>query len=109
MPTDELVYAYLGNLTKRRDEKGRLHVGGVITDDSLDMDGQRCDPEWLKTAIPKWFKVGNIREMHQMSAIGKANKLEQDGNSWGIEAVIVDPVAADKFETEGGHQSRGRC
>lgn len=96
---DALTYAYIGDLTKSRDEKGVLHIKGIATDDSLDLDGQRCDPEWLKTAMSDWFKVGNIREMHQMSAIGKAHSMTQQGTGFEIEAAIIDPLAAEKFET----------
>lgn len=97
---NDIIYAHIGNLTKSRDEKtGYLRIKGIATDDSLDLDGQRCDPEWLKTAMSDWFKTGNIREMHQMSAIGKADKLTQSGTQFEIEGLIVDPLAAEKFET----------
>ena len=100
MPTEELLYAHIGNLTKSRDPKtGYLRIKGIATDDSLDLDGQRCDPEWLKGAMSDWFKTGNLREMHQMSAVGKADKLTQKGTGFEIEALIVDPLAAEKFET----------
>jgi hypothetical protein len=94
----ELTYAFLGNLTKSRDEQGFLHIKGVATDDTLDLDGQICDPEWLEGAMAQWFKVGNIREMHQPSAVGKATKMTQDGAKFSIEAKIVDPIAAAKFD-----------
>ena len=97
--TEALTYAYVGELTKSRDDKGVLHIKGIATDDSLDLDGQRCDPEWLKGAMSDWFKVGNIREMHQMSAIGKAHSMTQKGTGFEIEAAIIDPLAAEKFET----------
>ena len=98
--TEELLYAHIGNLTKSRDPKtGYLRIKGLATDDSLDLDGQRCDPEWLKSAMSDWFKTGNLREMHQMSAIGKADKMTQKGTGFEIEALIVDPLAAEKFET----------
>jgi len=94
----DITYAYLGNLMKSRDEQGFLHIKGIATDDTLDLDGQICDPEWLEGAMAQWFKVGNIREMHQSSAVGKATKMTQDGAKFSIEAKIVDPVAALKFD-----------
>jgi hypothetical protein len=97
---DEITYAYLGNLTKSRDDKGFLHIKGLASDDTLDLDGQICDPEWLKSAMPQWFKTGNIREMHQLSAVGKAHKLTQKGTGFEIEAKIVDAQAALKFDEE---------
>ena len=42
----DITYAYLGNLTKSRDDKGFLHIKGLASDDTLDLDGQICDPEW---------------------------------------------------------------
>lgn len=96
----ELIYAYIGNLTKSRDDKGFLHVKGVATDDTLDLDGQICDPEWLETAMGQWFKTGNIREMHGMTAVGKATKMNQDGSRFSIEGKIVDPLAATKTEED---------
>ena len=94
----EMIYAYIGNLTKSRDDKGFLHVKGVATDDTLDLDGQICDPAWLESAMGQWFKTGNVREMHTMSAVGKATKMSQDGSQFAIEAKIVDPLAATKTD-----------
>ena len=96
---DEVIYAYVGGLTKSRDDKGFLHVKGLATDDTLDLDGQMCDPDWLNTAMPAWFKTaGNIREMHQLNAVGKATELTQKGTGFEIGAKIVDPSAALKTE-----------
>ena len=53
----EMIYAYIGNLEKSRDDKGFLHVKGVATDDTLDLDGQICDPVWLESAMSQWFKI----------------------------------------------------
>lgn len=96
----EMIYAYIGNLTKSRDDKGFLHVKGVATDDTLDLDGQICDPVWLESAMGQWFKTGNIREMHGMTAVGKATKMTQDGARFAVEAKIVDPLAATKTEED---------
>ncbi len=95
---DALTYAFIGNLTKSRDEQGFLHIKGLASDDTLDLDDQICDPEWLKSAMPQWFKVGNIREMHGMNAAGKATAMTQKGTGFEIEGVIVDPLAATKVD-----------
>ena len=56
-------------------EDGTLMVYGKATDDTLDLDQQICDPSWLDTAMPEWFKSGgNIREMHTSSAAGVAKE-----------------------------------
>jgi len=95
----EITYAYFGGLEKSRDDKGFLVVKGLATDDTLDLDQQICDPEWLKTAMPKWFEIGNIREQHDGSkAVGKATSMAAKGTGFEIGAKIVDPVAAMKLE-----------
>lgn len=94
----ETVYAYVGNLAKSYDEAGVLHVRGLASDATLDLDQQRCDPDWLKTAMPKWLEWGNIREMHGASAVGTATDMTQQGTGYVIEAAIIDPLAAKKVE-----------
>ena len=92
-------YAFLGNLEKFEDDAGRLHVKGLATDASLDLDGQRCDPEWLKSAMQGWFEWNNVREMHGSNAVGTGVSMTQKGTGYVIEAVIIDPLAAEKVKT----------
>ena len=94
----DITYAYFGGLTAKRGEDGYIRVKGLATDATLDLDEQICDPEWLKEAMPEWFKIGNIREMHQSKAIGKAMEMEQSGTGFVVEAKIVDSEAARLVE-----------
>lgn len=94
----DITYAYFGGLTAKRGEDGYIRVKGLATDATLDLDEQICDPEWLKTAMPEWFAIGNIREMHQSKAIGKAMEMEQSGTGYIVEAKIVDSEAARLVE-----------
>jgi len=94
----DITYAYFGGLTAKRGEDGYIRVKGLATDATLDLDEQICDPEWLKTAMPEWFLLGNIREMHQSKAIGKAMEMEQSGTGYIVEAKIVDSEAARLVE-----------
>ena len=94
----DITYAYFGGLTAKRGEDGYIRVKGLATDATLDLDEQICDPEWLKEAMPEWFKIGNIREMHQSKAIGKAMEMEQSGTGYVVEAKIVDAEAARLVE-----------
>jgi hypothetical protein len=90
-------------ITKReRDpESGHLIVYGQLTGPGLDLDQQRCDPEWLKTAIPDWFNSGaNVREMHSANAVGKGTSLEQIDEYWYLTSRIVDPLCAEKIEAD---------
>ena len=48
--------------------------------------------------MPEWFKIGNIREMHQSKAIGKAMEMEPSGTGFVVEAKIVDSEAARLVE-----------
>jgi len=96
--TDTIKSIYLGNLTAKRGKDGFMYVKGLASDDTLDLDQQICDPEWLKSALPDWFALGNIREMHQSKAIGKATEMEQTGSGFVVTAKIVDEQAAKMVE-----------
>lgn len=87
-----LEYGYAGHIVKAdKQPDGSLMVYGMATDPSLDLDGQGCDPEWLKRAMPDWFKVGNIREQHGPVAAGVGKELERtDNDQWMLKAHIVD-------------------
>lgn len=87
-------------LKSQRDENGDLIVTGKATGPDLDMDQQRMDPTWLKSAMPKWFEIGNIREAHGPNAAGVATELEQVGDNWIVTAKIVDPIAVKKVEAD---------
>ena len=93
-----IKHVYFGDLTAKRGDDGNLYVKGLATDATLDLDEQICDPDWLKTAMPKWMEIGNIREMHQSKAVGKAVEMEQSGTGFIVEAKIVDPVAQKMVE-----------
>jgi hypothetical protein len=88
----------MGDLTAKRGADGFLRVKGLATDATLDLDQQICDPDWLKSAMPAWMEIGNIREMHQSKAVGKALEMEQTGSGYIVEAKIVDPTAAQMVE-----------
>jgi hypothetical protein len=80
-------------------EDGTLMVYGKATDDTLDLDSQICDPSWLDTAMPAWFKSGgNIREMHGPSAAGVAKEYEAKSDGHYIGVHVVDPIAVKKVE-----------
>ena len=83
-----------------KNDDGTLMVYGKATDDTLDLDSQICDPKWLDTAMPQWFKSGgNIREMHGPSAAGIAKEYESKSDGHYIGVHVVDPLAAKKVET----------
>lgn len=78
-------------------DDGTLMIYGKATGSDLDLDNQRCDPDWLKRAMPEWFKIGNIREQHDSKrAVGKATEHEIKDDGHYISAHIVDPLAVAK-------------
>ena len=96
--TENIKSIYLGNLTAKRGPDGFMYVKGLATDDTLDLDQQICDPKWLKSAMPAWMEIGNIREMHGSKAVGKATEMEQTGTGFVVTAKVVDPQAAMMVE-----------
>lgn len=87
------AFAYAPIVKFEELDNGNLYVYGKATDDTLDSDEQICDPSWLKTAMPQWFKFGNIREQHSSIAAGVAveyEHIEGDGHYIGVEVVDVN-------------------
>lgn len=82
-----------------RNPDGTMTVYGKATDDSLDIDQQICDGDWLKRAMPAWFKSGgNIREQHSNIAAGVAKEYEQKADGHYIGVLVVDPVSVKKVD-----------
>lgn len=77
---------------------GTLLVTGIATDSSLDSDEQICDGEWLKSAMPNWFRWGNIREQHSNIAAGVAREYQEKDGAHFITAHVVDPASVKKVE-----------
>jgi len=91
---DTTLYAEIIKIDKRDD--GTLTVTGIATDPTVDSDEQICDPEWLKGAMPEWFKYGNVREMHDGIAAGVATDYQVSGEQHIITAHVVDPGSVAK-------------
>jgi hypothetical protein len=94
-----LTTSYFGIEKADRNPDGTLVVYGKATDDSIDIDQQICDADWLDRAMPHWFKSGgNIREQHSNIAAGVAKEYEVKGDGHYITALVVDPVSVKKVE-----------
>lgn len=91
------VFARIIKADKQPD--GTLLVTGIATDSSLDVDEQICDPDWLKSAMPEWFKWGNIREQHSNIAAGVATEYSEEDGRHLITARVVEPTSVKKVET----------
>tara|TARA_R110000822_G_scaffold209069_7_gene344814 strand:- start:59 stop:1483 length:1425 start_codon:yes stop_codon:yes gene_type:complete len=95
----ELTTSYFGIEKADRHADGTMTVYGKATDDSLDIDKQICDGDWLDRAMPHWFKSGgNIREQHSNIAAGVAKNYELKADGHYITALVVDPVSVKKVE-----------
>ena len=95
-----MTTSYFGIEKADRNADGTLTVYGKATDDSVDIDQQICDADWLERAMPHWFKSGgNIREQHSNIAAGVAKEYEQQRDGHYITALVVDPVSVKKVET----------
>lgn len=94
-----LTTQFFGIEKADKNSDGTLTVYGKATDDSLDIDQQICDADWLKRAMPHWFKSGgNIREQHSNIAAGVAKEYEVKEDGHYITALVVDPVSVKKVE-----------
>ena len=94
-----LTTSYFGIEKADRHADGTMTVYGKATDDSLDIDKQICDGDWLDRAMPNWFKSGgNIREQHSNIAAGVAKNYELKADGHYITALVVDPVSVKKVE-----------
>ena len=94
----DITYAYAGDITKTTDEDGRMIVYGKATGPDLDLDQQICDPDWLKSAMPEWAAIGNVREMHQPIAAGIGLEVESAGDDWFLKSECVDENTQRKID-----------
>lgn len=98
--TNDLTTAYFEITKADKNDDGTLMVYGKATDSSLDIDQQICDPVWLDSAMPEWFKSGgNIREQHSAIAAGVAKEYEKKADGHYIHALVVDPISVKKVDT----------
>jgi hypothetical protein len=95
-----LTYAYFGDVLKseRDPDTGDLFVYGKATGPDLDLDEQRCDPVWLRKAVPNWMEWGNVRAQHSAVAAGVGVELQQSGEDWYLKSLVVDEDSARKVE-----------
>jgi len=90
---------------KNEDKK---EVGGYASTEALDSQGEIVEKEAIANALPGYlgdfdsekgrYRFGNVREMHQMSAVGKTMKAKIDNKGLYVDAKIVDNGAWDKVK-----------
>ena len=97
--TQDFATSYVNILKYDKNDDGTLTVYGKATSDDLDIDQQICDNDWLKKAMPEWFKSGgNIREQHSSIAAGVATGYEEKGDGYYVTAKVVDKNSILKVE-----------
>ncbi|MHB8573555.1 MAG: hypothetical protein ACYDAY_11490 [Candidatus Dormibacteria bacterium] len=91
-------YAPITKIEKGDDNSRIVHCR--IADETLDLDGQIADYDWLKSALPDWFEWGNVREMHEQKAVGRATELTDVPGERGYDGTfkVVDPGAVLKLD-----------
>lgn len=74
-----------------------VYVYGKVADETVDLDKQITDLTWLAEALPEWHREwGNVREMHQPSAVGVSKALDAADDGFYLGAKIVDRDAVAK-------------
>ena len=73
-------------------------VSGYASTEALDSQNEVVTRKALEGALPDWLKFGNIREMHQPSAVGIAVKAHMDDKGLMLEAHVVDDAAWKKVK-----------
>lgn len=97
--TTNVTYAYAADIVKaEKTPDGHLLVHGKAAGPELDLDGQICDPLWLKAAMPEWQRWGNVRAQHTAVAAGVGKELIADGDSWMLTAKVVDADSKTKVQ-----------
>ena len=73
-------------------------VYGYASTGALDSQGERVSRDAITDAMPDYMKFGNVREMHQPSAVGIVKTGHVDDTGLFICAKIVDSKAWEKVE-----------
>jgi HK97 family phage prohead protease len=79
------------------DDEQRL-VYGYATTEALDAHGEVVKREAIEAALPHYMRFANIREMHQLSAVGVAKEAEFDERGLYVKAKVVDDEAWAKIK-----------
>ncbi len=99
------IKLFIGFTKKDEDQK---IVTGYASSEALDSQGEIVEKDAIARALPGYlgevdqttgkFRYGNLREMHQMSAVGKTMKAKVDDKGLWIEGKVVDKDAWEKVK-----------
>lgn len=82
---------------EKRDEEKRM-VYGYASTEALDSQNEVVTKEAISGSLADYMKFGNVREMHQPSAVGKTLKTEMDDKGLWIGVKVVDDNAWKKVK-----------
>lgn len=81
----------------KKDDEQRM-VYGYATTEAIDSQGEIVAKTAIEEALPDYMKFGNIREMHQPSAVGKAQEANIDDKGLYLGVKVVDDSAWTKVK-----------
>lgn len=79
------------------DDEQRL-VYGYASTEALDAQGEVVKRAAIEAALPAYMRFANIREMHQLSAVGVAQEADVDDTGLYVKAKVVDDEAWAKVK-----------
>jgi len=79
------------------DDEQRM-VYGYASTEALDAQGEVVQLAAIEAALPDYMRFANIREMHQLSAVGVAKDVDVDEKGLYLEAKVVDDAAWAKVK-----------
>jgi HK97 family phage prohead protease len=78
-----------------RDER---MVYGYATTEARDSQGEIVTRAAIEAALPAYMEFANVREMHQLSAVGVVKSADLDGKGLRLQAKVVDDDAWTKVK-----------
>jgi HK97 family phage prohead protease len=78
-----------------RDER---MVYGYATTEARDSQGEIVTRAAIEAALPAYMEFANVREMHQLSAVGVVKSADLDGKGLRLQAKVVDDDAWAKVK-----------
>lgn len=97
MKTQDQVKLFIPFDIQKKDAAKRM-VWGYASTEAMDAQGEIVKIDAIKSALPDYMKFGNVREMHQPSAVGKVKQASVDNLGLYIGVKVVDRGAWEKVE-----------
>ena len=106
-PTGTTKVAFFVPFAKIVDDSDACVVSGYASTPDVDSEGEIVTLEALEAALPEFMfsagggkPLGNLREMHQLSAVGVIPEANIDARGLYIKANVVDPTAVLKVRNQ---------